>query len=122
MAMVPMMILTMGIIESSALTLTQRLISMKATDIGRLITNGGLIGQSQAASMEAIRSAVCNQGILGLAQSSCHSSLMIDVRRVDGSPIPPMVVGGALNGAAFTYQATSGSDILLLRLALPFRP
>lgn len=120
LALIPFLFIVMTIIEVSLMLVTQQVLDARVNDAARMITGGGLLGETTGQAAARIRSTVCGANTLVLISAErCNSELLIDVRAVSaGSTIPAPIANGSINAAAFSVSSTGGASILLVRVGI----
>ncbi len=116
LVLLPLLALVIGVLEAMVRFSAQEALNTQTTLAARKLSSAGLVTADSAVAAAFIRDTVCGgDGLPFLTTAACRSNLRIGILPVTNTTnIPPAVVNGALNSAAFTATA-SKTGILLVR-------
>lgn len=119
---VPFFGLLFAILETALMFWTNQVLETAVANASRTIYTGQFQSANDQTSSEIgakFKTELCKHVI---ALVSCDSSAVrVDVRSFKpGDAIPPAIKDGDVNAAAFGYQATKASDIVLVRVAVEY--
>ncbi len=117
---VPFFALIFAILETAIVFWTAQVLETAVADAARTIYTG----QFQAANTtgdigRAFKREVCSRVTALFECTESTPTVHVDVR-IPTADIPPVIKDGAINPAAFGYEATKASDLVLVRVAVEY--
>ncbi|MFD1488771.1 TadE/TadG family type IV pilus assembly protein [Ancylobacter vacuolatus] len=119
---IPLVVVIVGIIEIGLVLLAQQVLQSNTSNAVRVIERGEALGLSAEDARSLARQAICSGTLVLVGEAACNASLKLDVRIIDGSPVPSMFDDeGAIDDDAFAAGNGVAGNAMLVRavLALP---
>lgn len=117
---VPFFALLLAILETAVVLLTSQALETAVADAARTIYTGRFQANNATGDIgRAFKREVCSRVVALFACTETTATVHVDVRLPAGG-IPPAILDGAVNPAAFGYQATRANDLVLVRVAVEY--
>lgn len=117
----PLLYICLSIADVGVTALTQFSLDRAVGAVAGALSDGTFTAESGTPSVEAVRTRVCRDLRPALvSEAACTTQLLVGLHGIaDAAPVPSAIQDGAVNPAAFSGGALGGSEIMVVRAALP---